>query len=239
MSENKEILYIHDFLPLTEVEGPGKRACIWLQGCSIRCKGCMAQHTWEINEGKPVSVDDLFERISSNHEIEGLTVLGGEPMEQADALMPLLKKVKEKKLSILLFTGYCLEQLTNDSQKQIVELCDVLIDGPYIKSLTDFSRPWIGSKNQQIHYLTDRYKHLNEQSIEKTSSIEVRISTNGKISINGMLPEALLESLQEELRVIDTTQTTPAAPHASAANYLAPRGRQYLQELSKPSDFRV
>ena len=93
-----------------------------------------------------------------------------------------------------------MEQLNDYNQKKIVEMCDVLIDGPYIKSMTDFSRPWIGSKNQQIHFMTDRYKHLKcNLSTGNFSSIEIRIAANGKISINGMMPEALLDSLQSDL----------------------------------------
>ena len=202
MAGKNNILYIHDFIQVTEVEGPGKRACIWVQGCSIRCQSCMVPHTWERSEGRPVFIDDLFAQLSSNPEIEGLTVLGGEPMEQAETLLPLLIKVKKIGLSIMVFTGYYLEQLTDNSQKQIVELCDLLIDGPYVKSLTDFSHPWIGSKNQQIHFLTDRYQYLQHQQQIVNQSIEVRIATNGEIKINGMLPNTLLETFQKEFETI-------------------------------------
>ena len=202
MVEKSDILFIHDFIPVTEVEGPGKRACIWVQGCSIRCKACMVPQTWEQDRGRPVYIDDLFEKLSYNQEIEGLTVLGGEPMEQAEALLPLLIKVKEINLSIIVFTGYYLEQLTGNAQKQIIELCDILIDGPYVKALTDFSRPWIGSKNQRIHFLTDRYLYLKEQQSNVNFSLEVRIATNGEIKINGMLSDILLETLQKEFEMI-------------------------------------
>jgi anaerobic ribonucleoside-triphosphate reductase activating protein len=202
MVEKSGILYIHDFIPVTEVEGPGKRACIWVQGCSIRCEGCMVPHTWERDEGRPVFIDDLFNQLSSNQEIEGLTVLGGEPMDQAEVLLPLLTKVKEINLSIMVFTGYCLEQFTGNAQKQIVELCDLLIDGPYVKTLTDFSRPWIGSKNQQMHFLTDRYRHLKNQPSAVNPPLEVRIAANGEIKINGMLSDVLLGTLQSEFGVI-------------------------------------
>jgi anaerobic ribonucleoside-triphosphate reductase activating protein len=202
MVEKSNILYIHDFIPLTEVEGPGKRACIWVQGCSIRCEGCMVPHTWERNAGRPVFIDDLFDQLSSNQEIEGLTVLGGEPMDQAEVLLPLLTKVKEINLSIMVFTGYRLEQLTGNTQKQIIALCDLLIDGPYVKALTDFSRPWVGSKNQQIHFLTDRYKYLENQLSTANFPIEVRIAANGEIKINGMLSDTLLEALQREFERI-------------------------------------
>jgi anaerobic ribonucleoside-triphosphate reductase activating protein len=198
-TEQTDTLYVHDFIPLTEVEGPGKRACLWVQGCSIRCKGCMVPHTWKRSEGKPVTVNDLLHRISSNREIEGVTVLGGEPMDQAEALLPLLTGVKDAGLSLVVFTGYEREQIRDAAGKKIIALCDILIDGPYIHEYTDFSRPWIGSANQQIHFLTERYAHLKERLLSGKQKIEVRVSADGAMKINGLLPKDLLEELRREL----------------------------------------
>jgi anaerobic ribonucleoside-triphosphate reductase activating protein len=193
------MLYIHDFIPLTDVEGPGKRACLWVQGCSIRCEGCMVPHTWKRSEGKPVRVNDLLRRITLNREIEGLTVLGGEPMDQAEALLPLLAGVKDAGLSLLVFTGYKREQIRGVAEEKIIALCDILVDGPYMREYTDFSRPWIGSANQQIRFLTDRYAHLQERLLSGKQKIEVRVSTDGAVKINGLLPKDLLEELRREL----------------------------------------
>lgn len=184
-------LYIHDYIPVTEAEGPGKRFCIWLQGCSIRCEGCMAKHTWEIKTGEKIPIRDLVNLILSTKEIEGVTILGGEPMDQSKALSVLLKEIKQAGLSVLLFTGYLMEHLMKDPEKKAVfELCDIVIDGPYIKEQTDFSRPLAGSANQRIFFLSERYHELTAPN-----KVEIRMTRQGKITVNGMLPETLLNEL--------------------------------------------
>jgi anaerobic ribonucleoside-triphosphate reductase activating protein len=82
-------LRIHSFVPTTEVEGPGRRACVWVQGCSIRCPGCFNTHMWARDTGFTVTVDELASRIVETTGIEGVTFLGGEPFEQAEALLTL------------------------------------------------------------------------------------------------------------------------------------------------------
>jgi anaerobic ribonucleoside-triphosphate reductase activating protein len=159
----------------------------------------MVPHTWKRSEGKPVHVRDLLRRTVSNREIEGLTVLGGEPMDQAEALLPLLTGVKDAGLSLIVFTGYEREQIRDAAGEKIIALCDILIDGPYMQEYTDFSRPWIGSANQQIRFLTDRYARLKEQLLSGKQKIEVRLSADGAVKINGLLPKDLLEELQREL----------------------------------------
>lgn len=184
-------LYVYDYIPVTEVEGPGKRFSIWLQGCSIRCEGCMAKHTWEPEAGEKMSVNDLINLILSTKEIEGVTILGGEPMDQSKALLMLLKEIKQTGLSVLLFTGYLMEQLMKDPEKEaVLKLCDIVIDGPYLKNQTDFSRPLAGSANQRIFFLSDRYHELTEPN-----KVEIRMTRQGKITVNGMLPETLLNEL--------------------------------------------
>ncbi len=69
-------LRVYRFLPETKVEGPGKRACIWVQGCPIRCPGCFAPDTWEMEGGREYEIDDLAARILTNPVLEGVTFLG-------------------------------------------------------------------------------------------------------------------------------------------------------------------
>jgi len=196
-------LYIHDFIPSTAVEGPGQRACLWLQGCSIRCSGCMVPHTWDRNKGKQIDTVELIDKILSSDDIEGLTVLGGEPMEQAEALLPLLQAVKARGLSLMLFSGFTKEFLLtqgNTFQQAILPLCDIFIDGPYIKELTDFSRPWVGSSNQQIYFHSSRYQYLEQQLHTIQNKVEIRIGENGELKLNGMLPKEQFTDLQKLLK---------------------------------------
>ncbi len=174
---------IHKILKHTKVEGPGTRYCIWFQGCSRHCEGCWAKATWDLSSGKEIDVEKLLEDIKSTKNIEGVTFLGGEPFEQPEVIEFLAKEIKKAKLSLICFTGNKIENL-QDKYKKILENIDILIDGSYEQEKQDFSRPWVGSSNQKYHFLTNRYdeKILSEYK----NKIEVNISKNGTIFINGM-----------------------------------------------------
>ncbi len=179
-------LRVFNIIKNTKVEGPGNRYCIWVQGCSKHCRGCQAVHTWSHSSGElydvEVILDDIF---NQKNKIEGVTFLGGEPFEQAEALGIIAQKVKEKGLSVLCFTGSKLEELReNPINKKLLDNTDLLIDGEFVQELTDYSRPWCGSSNQRYHFLTDRY---NEEIFKKyNNKVEVNISKNGQVFMNGM-----------------------------------------------------
>ena len=172
---------IHKILKNTKVEGPFTRYCIWFQGCSRHCKGCWAKDTWDFKGGFEIDADELLDDILATKGIEGVTFLGGEPFEQPDTLIYLARSIKEHELGVVCFTGNRLEEI---KRKDILEYIDLLIDGEFIEEEKDFSRPWVGSKNQKYHFLTDRY---NEKILTKyKNKVEINISKNGVISINGM-----------------------------------------------------
>ena len=174
---------IYKILKHTSVEGPGIRYCIWFQGCSKHCKGCFAKATWPKFGGTEHDVIDILSDILSCKDIEGVTFLGGEPFEQPEALEFLAKNIKQAGLSVLCFTGFKIEDLKK-RYPEIIANIDILIDGEFKEEERDFSRPWVGSKNQRYHFLTDRY----DESILKKykNKIEVNIKKNGVIFINGM-----------------------------------------------------
>lgn len=181
------MLDLYKIIPQTEVEGPNKRFCIWVQGCKKHCVGCWAKETWEFGIGKNYSVEELFQLIKAQKDIEGVTFLGGEPFEQAENLSKLAQKVKEIGLSVVCFTGYTIEELRNKNSSAITALLeniDLLIDGGFEKENFDLSRPWVGSSNQRYIFLSDVY---SSDTIKKyTNKVEVRISQGGKLEINGM-----------------------------------------------------
>lgn len=172
---------VHKILKKTKVEGPGVRYCIWFQGCSRHCKGCWAKATWAPDGGKELDAEEILKDILATKGIEGVTFLGGEPFEQPQALEYLAREVKEAGLSVVCFTGGKLEDIKN---REILNYIDLLIDGEYKEEEQDFSRPWVGSKNQRYHFLTARYgeKILTEYK----NKIEINIQKNGLIFINGM-----------------------------------------------------
>lgn len=178
-------LRVFKILKKTKVEGPEIRYCIWVQGCSRHCKGCQAVHTWSHSRGKLIKINDIIQDIRAQEGIEGVTFLGGEPFEQAEALGEIAEAVKEMGLGVLCFTGGYLEKLSlNPVNKKLLENIDLLIDGPFELNNVDYSRPWCGSSNQRYHFLTDRY---NEEIFSKyKNKVEVNISKNGFIFMNGM-----------------------------------------------------
>ena len=176
-------LNVNRFLPITEVEGPGFRSCVWFQGCHIRCNGCFAYELWESKEKLLYTPNELISKVPPH--AEGITVLGGEPFEQERGLMMLLELAREKGLSTIVFTGYTIDFLKAKASKYvplILSNIDVLIDGPFIESLRSYDTPLIGSSNQRFHFFTNRY---SMSDFEK-NKYEIRISKEGTLSINGM-----------------------------------------------------
>lgn len=178
-------LRVFNILKNTKVEGPGRRYCIWVQGCSRHCKGCQAVHTWSHSGGKLLEVSDIISDILAQKNIEGVTFLGGEPFEQAEALGEIAEAVKNAELSVLCFTGGLIEDLRlNPSNKKLLDNIDLLIDGEFMVDKVDYSRPWCGSSNQRYNFLTDRY---DEEIFEKyKNKVELNISKNGTVFMNGM-----------------------------------------------------
>ena len=178
-------LRVFKILKHTKVEGPGIRYCIWVQGCSRHCIGCQSPQTWAKKSGNIYETSDIIKDILSQTDIEGVTFLGGEPFEQADALGIIAEEVKGAGLSVLCFTGDLIENLyKNPKNKKLIDNTDLLIDGDFQIENLDYSRPWCGSSNQRYHFLTDRY---GEDIFKKyKNKVEINISENGTIFMNGI-----------------------------------------------------
>ena len=172
----------------TEAEGPGLRYALWVQGCPMRCPGCCNPHYLTDAPARAVSVADLLDEIRQTDGIEGVTFLGGEPFSQTDALGALAAGVKQAGLSVMVFSGYTLRQLQAPRFAPLLTQTDLLIDGPYVQAHAARNRRWIGSSNQQIHFLTQRYRDLDGQW-PRGDSIELRLSRSAdgavSVSING------------------------------------------------------
>lgn len=192
------LLRVHQFIPSTKVEGPGVRACIQVQGCPIHCLGCAVPFTWADNGGVEMDIDQLASRILGGPAVEGITFLGGEPFYQARALAKLGSRLKEEGLSVMTFTGYLVEDLQHSGNRDYLDLLsvtDLLVDGPFQRDHLDTSRPWVGSSNQRYHFLTDRYLHLREKLTEIPNRLEVRLSPDGRVKVNGLAEVCDLEDL--------------------------------------------
>lgn len=140
------------------IYGPGCRFVIWVQGCSIRCRGCWNKEMWSFNTKNEFSVSEITDRIRNlNKTIEGITLLGGEPIDQFKEVTELLIECKKIGLSTILFTGYEMSEIAEKEMTSILILTDILITGRYDETKRTMNHQWIGSTNQEIHFLTKRY----------------------------------------------------------------------------------
>lgn len=138
-----------DIVEGTAVDGPGLRTSIYLAGCAHRCPGCHNPQTWDFNAGKDMTVDELINIISQSDF--NVTLTGGDPIYQAEALIPLAKKIRELGYSIWLYTGFTFEQLQDmPIAMQLLEYIDTIVDGPFILEQRDTSLQFRGSSNQRI-----------------------------------------------------------------------------------------
>lgn len=177
----------------SHIYGPGNRFVIWTQGCSLECPGCWNKEFWSFDAGYDQSVDELVIEIKKNDEIEGITILGGEPLEQSEAILSLIKTIKHYGLSVMLYTGFEEEEL-NNTQLECINLSDIVIMGRYIASLRDTSLRWRGSSNQQIKLISDVYSDLE---IDEREEVEVTLDPDGKVSMVGYPQKWLLNLLND------------------------------------------
>jgi anaerobic ribonucleoside-triphosphate reductase activating protein len=175
-------------LERTRAEGPGLRFCLWVQGCTLRCPGCYAAALQDPAGGFDVDEAELIARVRAlAPELEGITLLGGEPFLQAAPLARLAAAAREAGLSVLCFTGFVYEDLlsrADPDQLSLLRQVDLLLDGPYRQAERDFSRPLIGSRNQRYRFLTPRYDET--ALLAAGNRIEVRIGKDGVCRLNGM-----------------------------------------------------
>ena len=182
-----EFLRVHRFLSFSRANGPGARVVIWVQGCSLGCPGCFNPEMQSVAGGESVSADDLFERVVAvGSGVEGISVSGGEPLQQWRPLLAFLERVqRETQLSVLMFTGYTWEEIQcMPGAEAMLASVDVLIAGRYEKSLRagDGLR---SSENQTVHVLTGRY---SERDLRSVPPAEVIVTAEGEILVSGVDP---------------------------------------------------
>ena len=140
------------------VLGPFERYCLWVSGCNRHCPGCISPESHDMYAGTQLDTGALaWEIIASG--TEGITISGGEPFLQAPALCQLLQTIKRHRdMGVIIYTGFLLEEITSlEGGAELLALCDLLIDGPYIRQLDD-GKSLRGSSNQRVIPLTQRYR---------------------------------------------------------------------------------
>lgn len=146
---------------------------------------------WSFEKHEEYSISQLIKMIAAEN-VEGVTILGGEPLDQFDEILQFCSECQKAGFSVMLFTGYELSEIENSDKVKIKSVADILITGRYDESLRTLDHQWIGSTNQQILFLTDRYKNFK---IINGNYMEIDIEENGKMTILGfptLLPQQTL-----------------------------------------------
>ena len=197
-SLTSEAVVVSRWVSNTESEGPGNRFAVWVQGCSIRCPGCFNPHLWTTRGGARYTPAELNGLVGD--DVEGITLLGGEPFDQAASLAQFATLVRSRGLSVMTFTGFVLEDLRRSGDRSVSALLDqtdLLVDGRFEIDQLDLLRPWVGSRNQRFHALTARYEFVVDDLEEGLLSdqLEVRVSSDGTVRVNGWATDQSLETL--------------------------------------------
>lgn len=136
------------------VDGPGRRSVISVAGCSVRCPGCYVPQTHDRANGHLVSISSIVNEIVENrHTHDGVTILGGEPFDQAASVAELVSRLKKRGLHITIYSGYTLEALVERRDPNIdfiLSHIDLLIDGPFLSQLAQDAGEYRGSRNQRV-----------------------------------------------------------------------------------------
>lgn len=185
-------LNIAHIVEATEAEGPGLRFVVWVQGCLKRCRGCCNGDLLKIKPAQIMSSQDIIDQVQLAKQqyplLEGVTFLGGEPFLQAQGLAEIAKFAQQIGLSVMVFTGYLLEEL-NEQQflgsLKLLTYTDVLIDGEFDQNQQEMERNWVGSHNQKFHYLSNFYSNKIEKHALNVTN-EWRVDLQGQVKGNGL-----------------------------------------------------
>lgn len=135
------------------VDGPGLRYVIFTQGCPHGCPGCHNPETHDFHGGKEANINEILDEIFENPILSGVTFSGGEPFCQPEGLLSIAEAIKEKNIHLMIFTGYLLEQLQkmeNVAVKRLLELADMIVDGPFVLEQRNLTLCYRGSENQRV-----------------------------------------------------------------------------------------
>jgi anaerobic ribonucleoside-triphosphate reductase activating protein len=215
------LLNVAQICPGTYTLGPGKRFALWVQGCPFSCVGCLAPDWIPFKRANVVDVETLGRQIVGVPDLEGLTISGGEPMMQAQALADLVDYATKRRphLSVLVFSGFKLADLRKKANSDqgfaaLLERIVVLIDGLYIEELND-GRGLRGSSNQRVHFLSERYVYLAEQLTNGARKTEMHLM-RAEILLVGVPTAKSLQSFhlvveKLESNAIDSTELSERA----------------------------
>jgi anaerobic ribonucleoside-triphosphate reductase activating protein len=173
--------------PVT-VLGPGSRAVVWTQGCTIGCAGCASTDTWDPLGGNEMHVEDLLAWLAAIGEpLEGVSLSGGEPFQQPEALAALIAGVRElhAEVDVLVFSGYTPRRLNRDPDlRSIAESCDAVVAGPYL-ARSGYGGWLRGSANQELLLFSDLGRRRFAGRENDDNALQIQTS-DGQVDVIGI-----------------------------------------------------
>lgn len=177
------MLNVYNIAKSNYVNGNGNRYVIWLQGCNLGCKHCWNKQTWSFNENRIISINEIFQDIQNQKNLDGLTFTGGEPLLQFEGVFNLAKIIKsETNLSVQIFSGLTYKEIKYSQKSQILKYADVLVLNRFEPSKVN--------NGQEVVLLN------KENWVFDNTSVEAEIDENGIIHLTGYPTDALIDSFQ-------------------------------------------
>lgn len=184
-------IYRYEVVENEHLYGPGKRLLLFTQGCSLHCKGCTNQHLWTFGMGKDITINEILNHLD---DLEGITLHGGEPLDQAESLSELIKKIKEQGKSVILFTGYTYKEL-DSIQRQAWLSSDIVISGRYEEEKHNIYLQFRGSTNQKVFTHKGKYKNYKIKDGQTVAILS--FNEHGEMQLRGFRTEELEQLLKD------------------------------------------
>lgn len=213
--------------PSCQTLGPGERAVVWVQGCALRCAGCVVPESHSKQPGATMKPAELVQWILQANPTDGVSFTGGEPLLQARGLTQVVRALRlhRPEWSFMSWTGYRYEVLRtrgSDYQNALLDELDIVVDGPFIRSRAR-SLLWRGSENQRIVALTNRGSGLIDGREDSSVGIEVDFDSNGQFGWAGVAQDGFRDAFELEMknkgfRVEHLPSSGPTDPIADPTN---------------------
>lgn len=205
------MLRLHSLAYPVTALGPGRRVAIWVAGCGLRCPGCITPALLDRGSGREIPITRLARHILDlDLGLDGMTLSGGEPFDQAAALTELIESILSARpaWSVMAFSGYRLERLRQRGTdvERLLGFIDVLIDGPYVAT-RPAKHPLAGSDNQRVQLLTARGRALGSLlDAAPFNQANLGIGPSGRSMLIGVVDSQQRRAYHRSLGVASTVQ---------------------------------
>lgn len=209
----------------TSVLGPGSRSVVWVQGCALRCPGCVVPESHAIDAGTAMTPRSLADRLLEADSADGVTFSGGEPFLQARGLAETIALLRAERpdWTFMSYSGYreeVMDQRGTYDQCALLSQLDLLIDGPFVRRLATSAR-WRGSSNQRIVVRTAAGERQMAGLDDSSQGIELEIATDGSFAWTGVAPDGFRAAFDGALARAGAVVTRVPEPQADATTQSA------------------